>query len=257
MRVRNPNAEPIDVLVSTTFLPAATADVPDGVYFNPERPGHGVFLGRSGAGRVLIWFTYDASGAPTWYLGQLPYASTINLADYWVRLRRYVWRDGIAREEAVGDAAVTLTAQRGLTFAWSLGGRSGSETLVPLVDCAAGGGTLTTWFAPAQPGYGLSALRTPSFDLDVVYLYDAGGNPRWLVAQDAPGAGERELLQTRGFCPNCSHAPVQSAAVGRLARSYGASQGTARVDATFRDGVEGRWTTDAAISALTSNAACQ
>jgi hypothetical protein len=69
----------------------------------------------------------------------------------------------------------------------------------------------------------------------VHYLYDASGEPRWILAADDAGdsatATEIPLLQFKGFCAVCTPVEVTYATIGDVNR-------------TFSSQTAGSWTLD-------------
>ena len=214
----NPDPRPLSVNLSPYYATTTSPpDIADGAYANLLRPGHGVFISRGGDGdRVLLWFTYDADGQPIWYLGQTPVFG--QPAAWSVPLRRY--GGGIASFASMGYAVVSDAGDGSLAFSWFIDGRAGSERMQPLANCRAGTGRSGTWTVPSRDGVGLSVVDTGDTEVSVLYTYDAAGNPRWLYAQNAPGAATLALQQYRGFCPSCAYAPVVPRNVGTLSRTY-------------------------------------
>lgn len=82
MRVQFGSDEPIVVAIPPYQPPSSPASLAvtryaTGSWFDPAHPGEGIFLevGENGDGSVFVffaWFTYDASGAPYWLVGQGP-----------------------------------------------------------------------------------------------------------------------------------------------------------------------------------------
>ena len=73
------------------------------------------------------------------------------------------------------------------------------------------------WFPPAQAGYGFDALVLPGQQFDAFYMYDASGNPRWVVGANGPFAASSTIamLQSTGFCPVCAYQALDHAARGQ------------------------------------------
>lgn len=217
LTLANPDPRPLSVYLSPYYATTSPPDIADGAYANLLRPGHGVFISRGGNDdRVLLWFTYDENGQPTWYLGQTPVFSQTGA--WTVPLRRYA--GGVANVASMGYAVVSDAGDGSLAFSWFIDGRAGSERMQPLANCRAGTGRSGTWTIPSRDGVGLSVVDTGDTEVSVLYTYDAAGNPRWLYAQDAPGAATLALQQYRGFCPSCAYAPVVPRSVGTLSRTY-------------------------------------
>jgi subtilisin family serine protease len=255
--------------VATLTIEAAVATTPtsavvrDNGYFNPSRSGHGVFLSEGGADRLLIWYTYGADRAPTWYLAQGPKPAA-GVAVWSAPLLRFTWDGATSAGQPVGEALLTTTGPDRFTFTWTLDGTTGSEPLVAVSppDCPqSGGGRVDysgAWYAPAQPGYGYSVLTYATTEVQVAYLYDAAGNPRWLYGQNTPfGSGTFALSQFAGFCPLCERTPPAGPVVGTLTRTLAdPGSGTTGVSATLTAPLSGAWTTNDATAKLTRDLPC-
>lgn len=224
------------------YATTSPPDIADGAYANLLRPGHGVFVSRSGSGdRVLLWFTYDENGQPTWYLGQTP---VFGQRGAWtVPLRRY--GGGVENMASMGYAVVSDAGDGSLAFSWFIDGRAGT-------------GRSGTWTVPSRDGVGLGVVDTGDTEVSVLHTYDAAGNPRWLYAQDAPGATTLALQQYRGFCPSCACAAVVPRDVGTLSRTYrDDGGGTISATADLATPLLGSERIDASVQRLTRNLHCR
>jgi hypothetical protein len=205
-----------------------------GHYFNPERPGHGLFLDFAGDQWVMVWYTYLQDGTPTWYYTQGAAPSGDN-AQWPVDLYRVSRGRDNTRAVRVGTASLTVLegpagASPKLSFGYNLDGDAGWETLSRLGDDACpsySGQALDStghWYAPADPGYGFSVQILPNTEVYAAYVYDAPGFPRWLIGQKDFDASidTVTMQQIRGFCPTCPLVPLQSKSIATLNRTLGA-----------------------------------
>ena len=115
------------------------------------------------------------------------------------------------------------------------------------------------WYAPALPGYGYSVLTLPGTEVQVAYLYDGAGTPRWLLGSNSPfGSGDFRLDQYRGFCPACDFVATTASAAGRVGRSYAApAQGSATLEANLLAPLVGAWQATHATARLTRDLPCR
>jgi len=220
-----------------------------GSYFNSGRSGHGLFVHPAGDQWAGVWYTYLQDGSPTWYYLQGPAPA-----------ENGVWRGVLYRSSwngisntltAIGGAVATPTGPDAFTFTYTFDGFTGSEAFSALGrGCPnVGGAPLDAsgnWFDPARAGSGYSVQWFPNYEFHAVYGYDASGVARFAIAERPRVGGTDETLvleQLAGFCPGCNRdgAPRRSN-VGTLRRviANGALQ-SFTVDATFVDGVPGRW----------------
>lgn len=225
-----------------------------GMWFNPDRSGHGIDLNRSGGRMYGLWFTYLEDGTPAWYLAEAPFEGNIWTAD----LNRYTWNGESARLTRVGTITVTFEAKDRAVMSWRLFGRSGSEPIVPCEgeDTCIPGGLATpvdrtgTWYAPAEPGWGDTVMTKGDILLHIFYLYDALGNPRWVLGdsrtRDVEGA-TTELLAFEGFCPTCDYVVPTTVPAGSVTTSFGnRTQGTFDVDIELPPAYPGAWNREGA-----------
>ncbi|HET7842603.1 MAG TPA: hypothetical protein VFL14_00520, partial [Xanthomonadales bacterium] len=217
----------VSISIATTTTGAAPA-VRENGYFNPGRPGHGVFLSEGDNQWLAIWYTYLQDGTPTWYLAQAvkPGAG----ASTWkAPLYRFTWNGTSNQGTVVGDAYITQSGPSSFTWSWLVDGEWGSEPMerVAAPQCVGFGNFLIdfsgSWYETARPGYGFSVLTFPDTEVEVTYLYDAAGVPRWLYAQDVSlKTGPFALTQYRGFCPQCEFQAIVGQTAGSLLRTFAA-----------------------------------
>jgi hypothetical protein len=280
LRLQNSAALPAAVTLSraqSVAVAAAQTSIPPGIYFNPARPGHGLFLSRARDDLQVAWYTYDQAGTPTFYLAFVSDAFVGDLlkSPLSMPLNRYSWDGAAARGQSVGIATLTALGDQGLQWTWNLDQASGSEALQRLVenDCIdVGGRSLDLsglWFNPQQPGYGASVLVRPGLEIHAVYLYDAQGLARWLWSDEGQSAATQSpLYHYQGFCPTCTYVPVTRTAAGTLSRIHGpdlsavsaavAPTGTWRIDGVFNGSLSGaNWTSDGPLQMLTAPRICR
>ena len=215
---------------------AARPALRPGHYYNPERPGHGLFLDFAGEQWLMVWYTYLQNGTATWYYTQ-GVAPADNQAQWAVDLLR-VSRGATTRAVRVGSATLTALeatpgVSPGIAFGYNLDGDAGWETLTRLGDdqCPMYGGQKLDatghWFPPLRPGHGFSAQILPYTEVYAAYIYDSGGYPTWLIGQKDydPSVTSVTLQQLSGFCPTCELVPLQSKVVGQLNRTLGMVSG--------------------------------
>jgi subtilisin family serine protease len=252
----------VTLRVASTTSGAAPA-LPEAGYFNPARSGHGVFLSEGGGQWVAIWYTYLQDGTPTWYLAQQ--ARPAAGQSVWrAPLYRFTWNGSANQGTVVGEAYITSTGPNAFTWSWLVDGEWGSEPMQPVAApaCVSSGGAPVdysgSWYEPAKPGYGFSVLTFPGTEVEVAYLYDAQGVPRWLYGQETALQGAAfSLTQYSGFCPQCEYQAIAGQVAGSLTRTFtGAATGTAAVTATFRAPLVGSWATNAQTGKLTQPLGC-
>ncbi|HEX6634535.1 MAG TPA: YncE family protein [Usitatibacter sp.] len=184
--------------------------------------GWGLFLAQQGETVFAVWFTYDAAGAPTWFV-----ASDLRRGagdSYSGTLYRTSGPPlGAAFDPArvsispVGSAAITFADRDHGTFAWSADGKSGSKAITRQVystlagDCAPDNDPPPTpnrqdlwWRSPAgsESGWGLGLTHQGDVLFATWFTYDASGKPTWYVGSNVgrgdPGTYSGTLYRTAG-----------------------------------------------------------
>jgi hypothetical protein len=234
-----------------------------GNYFNPQRPGHGIFVSQAGGQQVVDWYTYLEDGTPTWYVAQ-DIAPAAGVGTWASTLYRVTWDGGAGTPTPVGDMTLTATSTDHLMISWHLYGQTGSEAMQLLAApaCVSAGGNVNLngeWYAPAQPGYGFDALALPSQQFDAFYMYDDTGNPRWVVGSNGPFAATSTvpMVQSTGFCPLCAYVAYTTQPAGNFTVKYSnATQGHLTTAITLNAPLSGAWNIDQPIMRLTGSATC-
>lgn len=227
--INTSTAEQSFMLSAALEYAGTPSSVPLGTYYNPQRPGHGIFMNEGGNQRVIDWYTYLEDGTPTWYIAQN--VKPVDSQSVWTApLWRVVWDGNQPHITTVGELMVTPIATNQMVVSWHLNGQSGSEVMAlsAVQDCPSVNGAFVdysgTWYAPAQPGYGMDVLSLANFELAAFYLYDNLGIPRWVLGNaQSFGANKISMSQIRGFCPQCDHVAVQSQTVGTLNHTFTAA----------------------------------
>ncbi len=218
-------SSPADAL-STGLRPAT------GLWFNPDRSGHGLNVERVGDALAVTWYTYDDAGEPSWYLAVAPFSNP-----WRAELSRYVWNPqrGAADASVVGELRMDFATAKRAQFAWQLGNRTGSEPMQTLFENAAPAAPERSgvWFDPAEPGWGLALYTAGDLFSAGLYFYDAANQPRWVLGV---GSNQNEInldMQSfRGSCPDCAFAAPQVADGGTVQLTFaGGRVGTVQTHA--------------------------
>ncbi len=243
----------------------AFAPTPPGGYYNPDRSGHGIFTSQTSGTQVAYWYTFLEDGTPAWYQAQ-QLAPAADSTAWTSPIYRIVW-DGskVNATPQVGDITLTPIGATDAIFSWHLFGQRGSERFAQLsgTDCVSLGsssvGLSGQWFPPAQPGYGVDVVAQPDLQFDAFYLYDALGQPRWLVGSSGPFAPSMTIAmnQVSGFCPLCAFVQTVLNPVGNLNIAFNdASSGTFSTNITLAPPLAGTWNVNQPIARLTGTASC-
>ncbi len=181
---------------------------------------------ESGSYRAFLWYTYDETGQPAWYI-----ASGLEPAgNVWVADLLRVTNDGTLQQESpVGHVSVTLLAEDDSIFSFVLFGEEGSDREYPTfpVGCPTIDGTERsyngTWSRAATGVGGATVVVNDVSQGFVHYIFDDSGRPVWLIGTPEPQSGtepESTLLQFSGFCAVCSDSPITIDSVGLFTREF-------------------------------------
>lgn len=267
VNVRTIAAQPIE-LVMRADIDGDAPVVRSGGYFNPSRPGSGLFIYPAGNQWAGLWYAYDALGQPTWYYVQ---ADAPPSHGVWrTTVFRSTWAQGRNRLTAVGELVVTPLASDRFAVSFLLEGRLGREEYVSFGrGCPTFDGLTRDasglWFDPRRSGTGYSVQLLPGYEFLAFFAYDAWGEPRFLVAERGSVGGavdELPLEQLRGTPPSlvenpAPSAPPQRIGVGMLRRTFTAS-GLHGIDvlARFAAPLEGEWAANDAVALLGPTQGC-
>lgn len=259
----------VRVMASSNILYMNRVRFRPGSYYNPDRAGHGVFVYPAGNFRVLLWYTYDDQGQPTWYYSQIadPEASlSLFRGSETGELSRVVWVGDKTRHYPIGQVTLTSTTPDSFMMAYSIDGKHGVEHMraflggCPSVD----GQPLDAsahWFDPTYDGNGYSLQVHPGYEFLASFNFDAQGMPRFLLAERAGpfDATDPELVleQLRGPAPWQPHFVPTRTPVGVARRHYaGGSLASVEMDAAFTNGVPGQRRVTETVIPLTGRQGC-
>lgn len=256
-----PVSSPIGANARVTVRATLSGSAPrlqPGGYFNPSRSGTGLFVYPAGDQWAALWFTYAQDGTPTWFYLQAPRPGANGV--WRSPIFRSAWDGARNRLTGVGEATITTTAVDAFTFSYTLDGETGGEAYANFsAGCPVIGGQRRNssglWFDPRTAGSGYVVQGFTDYEFQLVFAYDARGVPRYLAAERnglGPAIDVQPLEQLRGACPLCARSgnPVRTR-VGTLERTIeGGTLRRFRVDATYVDGVPGRWTADDTVIPL-------
>ena len=269
------SGQPMNMSASAVFNSFGPApEFQSGHYFNPSRSGHGAFLDFAGDQWVMVWYTYQQDGTPTWYYaaGPAPTAEVGNTI-WQSTLNRVVWDGDQAFAYAAGTGTVTVLGDNNFQFSYILDGEAGSEKMVRLggPGCVPYNGSSLDatghWFSPSKSGFGYSAQFEPETEIHIAYMYDANGQPRWLYGQKSynPAVNAVNMLQLGGFCPLCTAVSPTNTSVGTLVRTLGAAAvpdglpGLTNVslNATLAAPMSGTWSQNLPVGLLSARKNCR
>jgi hypothetical protein len=180
-----------------------------GLWSNAGSDGRGLDIQVFGERLSVLWYSYDEAGLPTWQLAAGRLQGRV-FDQPLLRFRRD--RNGEVSNEPVGNLRLEFNGARSAQFSFSIDGVSGSEPLrwQRISKDPASPDHTGVWGRDDGPGWGLSIARQGLVSVAVAYLYDADGEPRWLLSKPVSGPSperfEMQAAFSTGLCPSCSGA---------------------------------------------------
>ena len=212
------------LLLSLACLSTGAATVADrspfaqGLWWDQSRPGSGFDLMNTSTTVMVVWYTYDASGAPTWFTAQ---GAKDTIGQAWPLLK-HLWTNGKHQDPAtVGSLKLAVNHAESVNVTWQLDGTSGTTSIVPFILSGVGKEVDHSglWFDPSNPGWGLSITEQGPFNGAALFYYDLAGNPTWASGFER-GQGRVTLFRGSGACPACTYRPPAMVSVGTLSLDY-------------------------------------
>ena len=201
-----------------------------GHWWDAARAGSGFDIFNAADQVMVIWYTYDEAGHPTWYTAQGNIA-TLNKGVAWPLLQ-HAWTNGHKADPVtVGSLTLAVRNPEGMDVQWTVNGHSGTWPIVPFV---ASGTQIEldhsgSWFDPAHPGWGMTVTQQGDVLGGVLYTYDAQGAPTWLSGFDRGRTDSAvQLYSATGSCPWCAYAASQLKSAGQLGLEF-----RSEIDATL------------------------
>lgn len=221
------------LLLATASLAASVAErspFAQGLWWERARSGSGFEMFNAGGQAMVIWYTFDEGGRPTWYTAQ---GDPQAIGQSWPLLK-HRWMHGVkAAPTVVGSLAVSFANAESGQVAWQVGTRSGVATVEPFllsgvrneVDHSG------TWFDPANEGWGLTLLEQGDITGAALFTYTVDGEPTWAAGFER-GKGSVELFVSSGACPWCAYRTPNTASAGRIAFDFGSEAGLSLINRT-------------------------
>ncbi len=199
-----------------------------GLWFNPQRSGHGFDLQFLGTAIFVTWYTYKDDGTPIWYQA----AGTFS-QNWTQQLYTATWdpQTSSAVIEIVGTMTLDFSDAASAQFSWDINGRTGSEPFqyFNFLSGITAQDYTGTWYDATEPGWGLTinsqgtslSAGGSSARVAVLYFYDADNQPRWVLGQsDNADQGDVTMMSFSGFCPDCDYVSPTFVEAGTLAFDF-------------------------------------
>ncbi len=209
-----------------------------GLWYDPQRAGHGLELQRFGRHHAGLFYTFDEQGGPEWYwldgvryggglYGKLLRFGNTGTAEHPATESKVAGQFAINLESADIPADCPGSPGRRAAFSWSLGENSGMWCLQPLLvngDQAAPNANGMWWNGDHDSGWGFGRYANEQSEFRIVYYYDALGLPTWAFGQDVNGAERFDMLVPSGYCRHCPARTLDTRVLGAFVGTLGLPQ---------------------------------
>ncbi len=206
-------------VVNNCPLPAAVT-LRGGSFFNPRRSGNGLVafvIPRAAPALPAFfgaWFTGEKNRSPTWYIVQGDLQGNSSNATIF-RVNRTSESPFTTANTVVGTAQISMLEREKLLFSYQFtGGAEAGERGIEIMQHLLGGLAPASpdvtghYFSPSQSGWGQTyesyVQNNVPTQFILSYLYDANGNPRWIVAQQPDSLATLPASSLQVHCPSCS-----------------------------------------------------
>jgi hypothetical protein len=242
-----------------------------GSYFNPSRPGHGLFVYPAGTEFAGLYYTYVSDlnrtlqfDTPTWYYiqGMQPSANGI----WRGTLYRSNWVGTGNRLSQAGELVMTPRGPDVFQLSMSIDGRWFSQRYQSFGrGCPNASGVQRDasghWFDPARAGTGYSVQLFDNYEFYAFFGYDEFGSARYLAAELPTRGGIVEsmpLMQVKGYPNTLQPTELLRTTVGTLTRTFsGPSLANITVNGTFANPLSGTVNQSDRVIPLGSTQGCE
>ena len=211
----SPASDSLAVTPSTTYVVPTTASSSlTGLWWNPAESGWGMSIIQHDTTNFVGWFTYDASGAPTWYvMSSCPIIGNACSGDIYAVKRGTsfvtTWdASSFSLPIKVGTGILTFVNASTGVFNFSIDGVLSSKSITRQIFAA--GSVLPAtdysdlWWNPSESGWGVSISQQYGTIFATMFGYDDTGKPIWYVASNCAVYGNScsgELYQVASGTP--------------------------------------------------------
>lgn len=178
-----------------------------GLWYNPATNGRGFDIQVFNNRLSVIWYTYDESGLPTWYISSGELTGFHYEGDF---LKTHLNPDNSLVLENVGNTSIDFTNERSAQINWQINGHQGTENIEWLSwsNKAESENYTGLWGHPDGPGWGVSVATIGPISVAIPYIYDSSGEPRWLISDPVnsltPLNFSLNTVYSNTLCPSCS-----------------------------------------------------
>jgi M6 family metalloprotease-like protein len=187
--------------VTASFYSTGATGTFNGVWWVPAESGWGMSITQQAGTNFMAWYTYDATGAPLWYV--IPNCPIVGYGCsgdiYTVNGGQPLtapWANPSLNVTSVGRGTFLFSDANHGRFDFTINGVAGmknlqrqifaTSTTPPTVDY-----TALYWAAPAgtESGWGVALVQQANIIFVAVYTYDAMRRPIWYVASSCTLTG--------------------------------------------------------------------
>jgi len=182
--------------VTATFYGQGVAQTYSGLWWNPNESGWGLSLTQRGAIMFMAWYTYDAGGAPIWYVmsncvvvGNGCSGTIFSVSGG--RPLTVPWGNPTLNVGTAGQGSFAFSDANNGTLTYTLNSVAGVKNITRQIFATSGAippidYTALYWSAPAnsESGWGVSITQQFGIIFVAMFTYDATGKPIWYVASN-------------------------------------------------------------------------
>jgi lysyl endopeptidase len=239
-------------VVNNCAVPASPS-LRGGSYFNPARSGNGLvsfIINRPAPGLPIFfgaWFTGEADRDPTWYIVQGDVIGNHVRAPILRVTRNTASTTFSTTNQTVGQAQVSIIANDRILLTYQFDqaggqGREGGELMQFLLKDTVPNNPNNTghYFQPTENGWGLTVesfvAGGQASEFILYYIYDAAGQPRWVLAQEPINQPNYPTSLYQAHCPTCAWLDIGATKiqVGTMTRAFPGGFGPATISTNFQ-----------------------
>lgn len=167
------------------------------LWWKPSEAGAGLTITQHTSNRpFVVWYTYDATGAPVWRVipGGTWSDRTLSGAMYETAGPAYfgaAFDPNAVTVRQVGAATLRFDDENNAVFSYSVGGVSGVKPITRQLFAAPAepfpnlGNLADLWWNASESGWGVAINHQHNRVFATWYVYGADGKPLWVVMPDA------------------------------------------------------------------------
>ncbi|WP_395374617.1 zinc-dependent metalloprotease family protein [Marinicella sp. W31] len=181
-----------------------------GLWFDPASGGRGLDIQVFNNRLTAVWYTYDENGLPIWYYSSDVLDGFDYSADF-IKITRQ--SDGNTNLQTVGSLQLRFLSERSAEYSWEINGFSGNEDLMwfEFNRDAATEDYTGLWGPEDGQGAGMTLTTQGNQTIALPFIYDAQGEPRWVMSEAATGSSPLSFQVNAIFsdtlCPQCTGEP--------------------------------------------------